>query len=473
MDGPELPDFPSAPARRTFGTVPCRACGNPVQREAEICKHCRVRLRAESRWHLWLLGACIVVAVPVYARVGLRVYALATQRTRIAAVSPPPRTATTPEAPAPQSTASLTPSTPPADAPPSPARPTDPALVEDLGVLEKPLSNPQQNLMPALVRITTSDGTGTGFYVDKDSHILTCAHVVKGESTVTLGSGGPYGTATVVARLEEADLALLERQIPDKIKTSYRPETMAWNRWLRLTDAASVHPGETVTAAGYPLGLDTPVLTRGVVSAAPIYLEGHASAFLQFDAAVNPGCSGGPVLNADGLVVGIVTAKILNAEGTSFATVSNYASSLPIPQAARLATSGFARWKDATGAERASSTLQIHEPKALEIERVVTDAGDVLIFVTVRDADGKPMTAPIDIAVKVESPGTSCMSSYEASADSFGRAAQEAARQHGVKLGAQEPVLAIRAGCPKASADKGAIKVEVRAAELEPARGSD
>jgi putative serine protease PepD len=163
-------------------------------------------------------------------------------------------------------------------------------------------------VLPSVFRVSTSAGLGTGFAFgnetsDGGTYLLTNFHVVeavynRGVRTVALEQQNRRWTANVVKVDPEADLALL--QVPDKFP--------------RLQPAAeAAKPGQPVVVVGAPLGLSDTV-TSGVVSALRTV---GGRPVLQFDASVNPGNSGGPVVNAQKQVVGVVNAKLNNAEGIS------------------------------------------------------------------------------------------------------------------------------------------------------------
>jgi S1-C subfamily serine protease len=163
-------------------------------------------------------------------------------------------------------------------------------------------------VLPSVFRVSTAAGTGTGFAFGKETpeggtYLLTNFHVVelvynRGERTIALEQQNRRFTAQVVRVDPGADLALL----------------VAGDRFPRLQPAGeAAKPGQGIVVVGAPLGLDDSV-TSGVVSALRT-IGGRP--VLQFDAAVNPGNSGGPVVNAQMQVVGVVNAKRDNAEGIS------------------------------------------------------------------------------------------------------------------------------------------------------------
>jgi S1-C subfamily serine protease len=148
-------------------------------------------------------------------------------------------------------------------------------------------------------------GTGTGVVIVDEGLILTNLHVVMGAPRLqVVFHDGHEAEADVVAVQPENDLAVIKpRSLPDDLQ----PAT------LRSTSDLAV--GDAVVAVGFPFGIG-PTVTAGVVSGLGREFrspEGERllTNLIQFDAAANPGSSGGPLVTADGEVVGIVTA-ILN-----------------------------------------------------------------------------------------------------------------------------------------------------------------
>jgi putative serine protease PepD len=152
----------------------------------------------------------------------------------------------------------------------------------------------------AYITSRTSQGTatGTGFVISKDGYLVTNAHVVEGTSNPTVKVGdAPAVTAKVVGVDLSTDVALLKIPVGStSLKT------------LTLADSSAVNVGDPVYAIGNPFGLDR-TLTTGVVSALQRSIDapnGYAiSNVIQTDAALNPGNSGGPLLDAAGAVIGI------------------------------------------------------------------------------------------------------------------------------------------------------------------------
>ena len=193
---------------------------------------------------------------------------------------------------------------------PAPPRPSLPGLAAGPRAVEDIVSWASE----AVVMVQTSDGRGSGFFVQPDL-LITNAHVVGIETSVTLHlSDGSTRPARVERTVPEVDLALL--------RTARPPTAPAV---LELGAGAAVRTGQEVIAIGSALGLQNTV-TRGIVSArrmaGPVLL-------LQTDAAINPGNSGGPLLDRDGRVIGVNTMKLTGrAEGLGFAVAIEHAQAL-------------------------------------------------------------------------------------------------------------------------------------------------
>lgn len=164
----------------------------------------------------------------------------------------------------------------------------------------------------------SGDGVGSGVVLDQEGHILTNNHVVEGASRLSVMlADGTEGTARVLGRDPAGDLALIKTDIP-------REKLVP----LPLGDSDALRPGDPVVAIGNPLGLSH-TITSGIVSAlGRVQSEGEGRPLrdlIQTDAAVNPGNSGGPLLNANGEVVGINTLGLGRggAQGINFAVPIN------------------------------------------------------------------------------------------------------------------------------------------------------
>jgi len=171
-------------------------------------------------------------------------------------------------------------------------------------------------------------GIGTGVVIVDKGVILTNLHVVAGADHIRVTfSDGLESVASVISVQTENDLAVLQaHKIPDDLAAA------------TLKSTASLRPGDEVAAIGFPFGIG-PSVSSGIVSGMKrgfLSPEGkqQLSNLIQFDAAANPGNSGGPLLTMDGEVVGIVTA-ILNP--TQHRTFLGIGFAVPIENAASAA----------------------------------------------------------------------------------------------------------------------------------------
>ncbi len=164
-----------------------------------------------------------------------------------------------------------------------------------------------------------ASGTGTGFIVDQQGHVVTNAHVVRGgDEFDVIFADGTKRPAELVGADAISDLAVVRVQ-------GNVPATVP------LGDSSQLQPGQPVVAIGSPLGAFTNTVTQGIVSAVGRDFPGDPfyTNLIQHDAAINPGNSGGPLFNMAGEVVGVNTLGINQipergpVQGLFFAIPSN------------------------------------------------------------------------------------------------------------------------------------------------------
>ena len=205
--------------------------------------------------------------------------------------------------------------------------------------LPSPAAKAYEAILPSVVQVLSfvkgkdgkediQHGVGTGVVIVDKGIILTNLHVVQGAHSIkVIFSDGLESTATVTGSQPENDLAVLQaHKIPDDMIAA------------TMRSTADLRPGDQVLAVGFPFGIG-PSASAGVVSGLKRTFRSpedkqEITNLIQFDAAANPGNSGGPLVTMDGQVVGIVTA-ILNP--TQQRTFIGIGFAVPIENAAMAA----------------------------------------------------------------------------------------------------------------------------------------
>jgi serine protease Do len=206
------------------------------------------------------------------------------------------------------------------------------AVEPELARLNAALTRLAERLKPALVQIRVRRAApeaeptesrralGSGFLIHRDGYLVTNAHVVEGAATVQVRlASGRRLSGQVVGRDTRVDLALVKIEAAEPLPV------------LPVGDSEALQVGELVVALGHPFGLEQTV-SFGIVSrkGAPLVAAAPGFDFIQTDAAVNPGNSGGPLVNMAGQVVGVNTMAARNGS-IGFAIPSNLVKGL-LPQ---------------------------------------------------------------------------------------------------------------------------------------------
>ncbi len=242
-------------------------------------------------------------------------------------------------------------------------------------------------------------GSGTGFVVSSGGYILTNAHVVEDADKVTVKIDGEEDEreATVIGSDTETDIAVLKVE-----GVSLQP--------LELGDSDTVRVGEYVLAIGNPLSTDelANTLTFGIISATSreITIDNYTNTYLQTDAAINFGNSGGPLINMEGQVIGINSAKTITAgydEYGNAVSAEGIGFALPINQVKKimeiLITVGYVERPGigiTVGTITEDAAEEAGTPAGAYVESVVKDrpaylagieAGDIIV-----EANGKTIS---------------------------------------------------------------------------------
>jgi S1-C subfamily serine protease len=197
------------------------------------------------------------------------------------------------------------------------------ALRDEMGQSSINASKLYQQASPSIVRISNGEVTGSGFVFDAAGHILTNEHVIEGDKPIyIITADGRALAATIIGSDKYSDIAVLR---PTLYMPALNPPA------LTLVDSNTVKAGDPVIVIGNPPNLPWS-LTSGIISHTGRtveiqYTSGSRAVanIIQFDAAINFGDSGGPLLNAKGEVIGMVVARIdpQQGDGVYYAVSSN------------------------------------------------------------------------------------------------------------------------------------------------------
>jgi putative serine protease PepD len=259
---------------------------------------------------------------------------------------------------------------------------------------EEPIADAAGVIMPSVVQIQTgsgpASGVGSGVIYDSDGLILTAAHVVQGNDTVTVRfADGEEVEGTVLGGTEGADVAVVQ------VDRTGLPAAE-----LALDDEPNV--GQMAIAVGSPWGLQGTV-TAGIISAVDQAIPSGASAraVLQTDAAINPGNSGGPLVDREGRVLGI-NVSIFSLSGAN----DGVGFAVPIDVAHDIAERVVAG-EEIEGAFLGVSIGMVESGRAGAVITELTPGGaadeaGLEVDDLVVEIDGAPVQRPADLAAQVQ-----------------------------------------------------------------------
>ena len=240
-------------------------------------------------------------------------------------------------------------------------------------------------------------GSGSGSILSPDGLVLTNNHVVEGANHIELQlTDARRVPARLLGRDPDTDIAVLRAETTDRLPA------------VALGNSKKVRPGQMAIAIGNPLGFESTV-TAGIVSAVGRSLRAQNGRLIgdviQTDAALNPGNSGGPLVNSRGEVIGVNTAVIMGAQGICFSVASNMAQHVLTQilqhgrvRRARLGIAG----EQIPLPQRLKVKADITQNAAVRVVEVMPDgpagaaglqAGDVILSL-----DAEPVTGIDDIA---------------------------------------------------------------------------
>ncbi len=159
------------------------------------------------------------------------------------------------------------------------------------------------------------EGFGSGFFIDTEGHLLTNYHVVAGAKSVFImipGVGRRLLAVSIVGVCPDLDVALL-KLTPESYKSVI--DTCGPINALEFSDSDKLYSSQDVLALGFPLGFHTRKSTTGSIGGRDFL---HGQSLVHITAPINPGSSGGPLLNKEGKVVGITSASIVDAQNYNY-----------------------------------------------------------------------------------------------------------------------------------------------------------
>lgn len=251
--------------------------------------------------------------------------------------------------------------------------------------------------------------TGTGVILTADGYIVTNNHIVEGAEKVYVTCEGTEYEAEIVGTDATVDLAVLKAKNASNLKPA------------SLGDSAALRIGDTAVAIGDPLGTLKLTCTNGIISGLDreINTDGKVQNYIQTNAAVNPGNSGGPLINDKGEVIGIVTMKTIvagydeygyaiSAEGLGYAIPINDA----LPIVSQLIRFGYVP-HPAIGIQGYEVTQFLSEelevPKGVYVSTIIAngpaEAAGIMVDDVIVGVEGRAITTFAELSGAIKSRG--------------------------------------------------------------------
>jgi serine protease Do len=234
---------------------------------------------------------------------------------------------------------------------------------------------------------------GSGFIIGSDGVILTSAHVVRGAKKIVVKLGDKREfDARVIGIDGPTDVAVIKIVVKEKLPT------------IGLGDSDKLEVGEWVMAVGNPFGLDSTV-SSGIISAKGRHIDDPYDRLIQTDTPLNPGSSGGPLINLDGQVIGINKAIVSEGGGSigiSFATPINLIKEvLPELQSEGKVTRGWAGIAIQELNSALAESLGLEKPRGALVADIVkggpADLGGIKRGDVITEYDGKTVSDALDL----------------------------------------------------------------------------
>ena len=236
---------------------------------------------------------------------------------------------------------------------------------------------------------------GSGFIISSDGTILTNAHVIEGAKKIIVKLDDKREfEARIIGKDAPTDVAILKIVAKENLPT------------IRLGDSDRLEVGEWVMAVGNPFGLDNSV-SSGIVSGKGRHIGEAYDRLIQTDAPINPGSSGGPLINLNGQVVGINKAIVSESGGSigiSFATPINLIKEiLPQLQSKGKVTRAWAGIAIQELNSALAETLGLEKPSGALVAGIVkggpADRGGIRLGDVITEYDGKPVIDALDLPI--------------------------------------------------------------------------